>query len=64
MAGKRRKAGRAGEPSFAASQSRAPSGAFVRIAILAALLLLAVYSAFGVMRLERGWVSRDGSGGP
>ena len=64
MAGKRRKAGKAGEPSFAASQNRAPSGAFVRIAILAALLLLAVYSAFGVMRLERGWVSRDGAGGP
>ena len=64
MADTRRKAGKAGEPSFAASQNRAPSGAFVRIAILAALLLLAVYSAFGVMRLERGWVSRDGAGGP
>ncbi len=64
MAGKRRKAGKAGEPSFAASQIRAPSGAFVRIAILAALVMLAVFAAVGIMRYQRGWVLHPGAGGP
>ncbi|WP_421740094.1 ATP-binding protein [Caulobacter sp.] len=33
--------------------ARSPSQAYIRIAILAALLLLAVYTAFGVKRLQR-----------
>ncbi|MDP1632822.1 MAG: ATP-binding protein [Caulobacter sp.] len=64
MDGQRRTAEKAGDSAIAESRNRAPSGAFIRIAILAALLLLAVYSAFGVMRLERGWVFRGGSAGP
>ncbi|USQ97581.1 cell cycle histidine kinase PleC [Caulobacter sp. RL271] len=35
-----------------AKSARAPSQAFVRIAILSALLLLAIYTAFGVRRLQ------------
>ncbi|MFZ5670985.1 MAG: ATP-binding protein [Pseudomonadota bacterium] len=34
----------------------------IRIVILAALLLLAVYTAFGVMRQARGWISRADAG--
>ncbi len=63
LAGKRRKAGTAGEPAFATGGARAPGGAFIRVAILAALLLLAVYTAFGVQRLERNW-TRPGEAGP
>ena len=33
--------------------ARSPSQAYIRVAILAALLLLAVYTAFGVKRLQR-----------
>jgi two-component system cell cycle sensor histidine kinase PleC len=33
--------------------TRSPSQAYVRIAILAALLLLAVYTAFGIVRLQK-----------
>jgi two-component system cell cycle sensor histidine kinase PleC len=33
--------------------TRSPSQAYVRIAILAALLLLAVYTAFGIIRLQK-----------
>jgi len=64
LAGKRRKAGKAGEPAFAKAGPRAASSAFVRIAILAALLMLAVYTAFGVVRLERGWGGKPGAAGP
>jgi two-component system cell cycle sensor histidine kinase PleC len=64
LAGKRRKAGKAGEPSFATGRNRAPSGAFVRVAILAALVLLSVYTAFGITRLQRDWRTQGGSGGP
>lgn len=63
MAGKRRKAGKAGEPAFATGGVRAPGGAFVRVSILAALLLLAIYTAFGLQRLERNW-TRPGDAGP
>ena len=63
MAGKRRKAGKAGERSFATSRNRAPSSAFVRISILAALVLLSVYTAFGITRLQRDWQTRGGDGG-
>ena len=35
-----------------AKSAQGPSQAFVRVAILAALLLLAVYTAFGVKRLQ------------
>jgi len=35
------------------STARTPSQAYVRIAILAAMVLLAVYTAFGVQRLQR-----------
>ncbi len=45
------------------SAIRAPGGAFVRVAILATILLLAVYTAFGVQRLERNW-TRPGDAGP
>lgn len=38
----------------------APSQVFVRIAILAALLLLAVYTAFGVHRLQREAMAQPG----
>jgi len=54
----------AGEPAFASGGPRAPSGAFVRVAILAALLMLAVYTAFGVIRLERGWGGKAADAGP
>jgi two-component system cell cycle sensor histidine kinase PleC len=63
LAGKSRKAGKAGEPAFAPGEARAPGGAFVRVAILAALLLLAIYTFFGVQRLERNW-TRPGEAGP
>jgi len=63
LAGKRRKAGRAGESAFAIAGQRAPGSAFVRISILAALLLLAIYTAFGLQRLERNW-ARPGAAGP
>ncbi len=53
----------AGDPAFATGGVRAPGSTFVRVAILAALLLLAVYTAFGVQRLERNW-TRPGDAGP
>src|SRR4051812_42674007 len=43
-----------------AKSVQAPSQAFVRIAILAALLLLAVYTAFGVKRLQEETSSAPG----
>lgn len=46
---------RAGPTAPAAMRAKTvqgPSQAFVRVAILAALLLLAVYTAFGVKRLQ------------
>lgn len=64
MAGKSRKAGKAGGPSFAAAGLRPPTSAFVRVAILAALLMLAVYTAFGIIKLERGWGGKPGAVGP
>ncbi len=63
LAGKSRKAGKAGEPAFASGEARASDGAVVRVAILAALLLLAIYTFFGVQRLERNW-TRPGDAGP
>jgi two-component system cell cycle sensor histidine kinase PleC len=63
LAGKSRKAGKAGDPAFAAGEARASGGAVVRVAILAALLLLAIYTFFGVQRLERNW-TRPGDAGP
>ncbi len=54
----RGKAESAGESAFAAASARAPRRTFVRVSILAALLLLAIYSAFGVQRLQRGWIAK------
>jgi two-component system cell cycle sensor histidine kinase PleC len=45
-------AGPAAPAAVRAKTARAPSQAFVRIAILSALLLLAIYTAFGVKRLQ------------
>ena len=45
-------AGPAAPAAVRAKSARAPSQAFVRIAILSALLLLAIYTAFGVRRLQ------------
>ncbi len=55
MARGRGKAGTSGEPAFAAASPRAPSQHFARLAILACLLMLAVYTAFGVSRMGSGW---------
>ena len=63
MAGKSRKAGKAGEPAFALGEPRLSDGGLVRVVILAALLLLAIYTFFGVQRLERNW-TRPGDAGP
>ncbi|MES2032995.1 MAG: ATPase, partial [Pseudomonadota bacterium] len=64
MAGKGRTAGKASESAFAVGGPRAPSGALIRVAILAALLMLAIYTAFGVIRLEKGWGNKAGEAGP
>jgi two-component system cell cycle sensor histidine kinase PleC len=54
--GRERKPG-AGEPAFAAAAPRAPSQPLARVAILAALVLLAVYTLFGAQKLMRGWMA-------
>ncbi len=53
-----------GDPAFAAASPRASSQPFVRVAILAALLLLAVYTFFGVSKLMRGWSTPAPQSGP
>ncbi len=64
MAQQRRKAGTAREPAFASARPRASSGPLIRVAILAALLMLAVYTAFGILKLEKGWDIKAGAPGP
>ncbi|WP_281258640.1 sensor histidine kinase [Caulobacter mirabilis] len=64
MAEQRRKAGTAREPAFASTRPRASSGPLIRVAILAALLMLAVYTAFGILKLEKGWDIKAGPPGP
>jgi two-component system cell cycle sensor histidine kinase PleC len=56
-------AGPTAPAALRAKSVQAPSQAFVRIAILAALLLLAVYTAFGVKRLQDE-ASSDPGGAP
>ena len=46
------KAGPTAPAASRASRTRAPSQSFARIAILSALLLLALYTAFGLKRIE------------
>ena len=46
---------KAKESAFTAAPARSHSQMMIRISILAILLVLAVYTAFGVLRLERDW---------